>query len=95
MDKLKGALEKAENLSAFEYALLKLNEGELLDVIADFAKQDFDGHFTILSFTTGYKIAFYTPCLDNNDGRNQVAKLPSFKTMKEAMIHAILYHQVF
>jgi hypothetical protein len=83
---------KKESMTTFEYALHKFDEQDLLDVIIDFANQEHDGHFTILSFTTGFKICFGTPCLDNSIGREQVEYLDSFKTIKEAMIHVILFN---
>jgi len=82
-----------EKLSAFEYALLKLNAEELLDVIKDFAKEHHDGHFMILSFTTEYKIAFGTPSY--SDFYQDVMSLKGFKDIKSAMIHAILYQSDF
>ena len=84
-----------EKLSAFEYGLLKLSVEELLDVVADFAKQEHDGHFAILSFTTGYKVAFGTPDLDGGHGRDDVLNLKGCENIKDAMIHAILYQSDF
>jgi len=84
-----------EKQSAFEYALEKLNNADLLQTIVEFANQEHDGHFAILSFTTGYKVAFGTPDLDGGYGREQVMGLKGFKTLRDAMIHAILYHQDF
>lgn len=53
------------------------------------AKDKYDGHFTIFSFTTGYKAAFGTPNLDTGEGREQVNALRHHDTMSEAIDFAI------
>lgn len=45
-----------------------------------------DGHFTIMKFTTCWKVCFFIPNLDTGDGRKEVKDLPSFKSLKEALI---------
>jgi hypothetical protein len=53
------------------------------------ANKKFDGHLTLLKFTTGWKAAFYTPNLDTGEGREQVQNLPSFSTKEEALMWLI------
>ncbi len=62
----------------------------LLNLLKIFANEYQDGHYTIMSFTTGYKIMFGTPDLDSGKGRDRVNQLPIYQTMKEALVWAIL-----
>jgi hypothetical protein len=43
-----------------------------------------DGHFTLMRFTTGWKCMRGTPDLDG-DGRTEVAALPAFGSVREAL----------
>ncbi len=56
----------------------------LLEKLEGIANEDFDGHLTIMKFTTGWKAMFGTPNLDI-DGRAEAAKLKSHKTLKDAL----------
>lgn len=58
---------------------------ELLKQVQRIAETSFDGHFTILSFTTGWKAAFGTVDVDTGNGRDQIWSLPNFRTLKEAL----------
>lgn len=62
---------------------------ELMAAATTLAKQKADGHLTILKFTSGWKVAFSTPDLDVGAGREQVAMLPTFKTLEEALQHLL------
>ena len=78
--------------SAFEYALEKLNNEELLDVLSEFAKENHDGHFTIFSFTTVFKVVFGTPyIMPLSKAYEKLFNLPTGETIREAVIRAILY----
>ena len=44
------------------------------------------GHLTLLRFTTHWKCALGTPDLDHGDGRSQVAELPGFPSLEEALL---------
>lgn len=49
------------------------------------AKEEADGHITILKFTTGWKAAFGTPNFDIGEERDKVAKLTSHPTYESAV----------
>ena len=57
---------------------------DLLQSAVDFANQEYDGHLTIMKFTTGWKILFGTPTMDN-DQRVMLDDLPSKMTLAEAI----------
>ena len=44
-----------------------------------------DGHITIFRFTTHWKIQLGTPDLTAGDGREEVAALPAYTTLPEAV----------
>jgi hypothetical protein len=54
------------------------------------AYKEHDRHYTIMAFTTGYKVAFGTPNLDNGKGRRQVIGCPISETLNDAIIRAII-----
>ncbi len=63
---------------------------ELMTAATTLAKKKVDGHLTILKFTSGWKVALSTPDLDSRGaGREQVAMLPTFKTLEEALQHLL------
>ena len=62
----------------------------LIGIIEHIAANEFAGHYSILAFTTGYKVAFGTPDLDTGHGREQVLKTPSQETLKGALVRAIM-----
>lgn len=53
------------------------------------AEQLYDGHMTIMRFTTGWKCVFGTPDLGNVEERETVWRLPTFRSMSEAVVDAI------
>ena len=57
------------------------------------AEQTEGGHLTILRFTTEWKCGLGTPCLDSSDGRQEVADLPGFPTLREALVQMITHQQ--
>ncbi len=63
----------------------------LLDLLTKLAQQRSDGHYTILRFTTGYKVALGTPHLTSTawDAYFQVQALPQFATLEEAIEHVL------
>lgn len=63
--------------------------GELIEKIEKIASEISDGHYTILKFTSGYKAFFGTPDLDNGNEREKIAKLESFESIEEALVHLI------
>lgn len=62
---------------------------ELMTAVTTLVKKKADGHLTILKFTSGWKVAFSTPDLDVGAGREEVAMLPAFKTLEEALQHLL------
>jgi hypothetical protein len=78
--------EHAKLLRSFEV-------DRLLKLVTLEAKRLHNGHYTILAFTTGYKVAFGTPNIyPLNDGQAfyQVQHMPGFPTLKEALIAALV-----
>jgi hypothetical protein len=59
------------------------------------AQRTHDGHYTILAFTTGYKVAFGTPELYAGWGYDRVLQMPSYSDLAEAIREAILHHICF
>lgn len=53
------------------------------------AGKHFDGHFSILKFTTNYKGLFGTIDLDGLTGRDYVRSLPGFPTLQDALEYMI------
>jgi hypothetical protein len=76
-------------------ALRAFEVDRLLKMFTIEAKKHHDGHYTIFSFTTGFKAAFGTPDLDSSLGREEVDSLPTFRTLKEALIEALVSEPCF
>lgn len=62
----------------------------LLKILAIEAKKHSGGHFTILSFTTHYKVAFGTPDLYGGQGYEQVGAMRGREKLKDAVIDALV-----
>jgi len=95
-----------QKVCAMEVALNKLTEQQLLESVQEIARENHDGHFTIMAFTTGYRVGFYTPDLDvgwNNagagnhesQGRESIRSVPHIEKFKDALVYAIMYEPVF
>ena len=71
--------------------LQQMDVAQLLALVRDEAQCHHDGHFTVLAFTTEFKVAFDTPsALEfGTVGYIQVQTMPGFPT-KAALIHALL-----
>ena len=70
----------------------------LLKLVTLEAKRLHDGHYAILSFTTGYKVAFGTPQIYPGNGGTayyQLQHIPGFPTLKEALIAALVGRERF
>ncbi|MGO4677520.1 hypothetical protein AB4Z40_31980 [Bosea sp. 2YAB26] len=61
---------------------------EVWTMLNDVAKRDFDGHLTILRFTTNWRVGFVTP-----DSRDEVAELAVGSTFAEAAYGALSRHE--
>jgi hypothetical protein len=78
--------DHAKRLRSFEV-------DRLLKLLALEAQRLHDGHYAIFSFTTGFKVAFGTPQIyPINPGTAyvQLRAMPSFPTLKEALIAALV-----
>lgn len=67
----------------------------LVNLVMMIARTNYDGHFTLLSFTTGFKCAFGTPSLDTGEARSQVRRLKIHKTLEDALVDAIINRKSF
>lgn len=64
------------------------NLNELMDECQKIADKEFDGHITILKFTTGWKIVFGTPYLyDKTD--SLVDKYTKYDSLQEGLTDLI------
>lgn len=62
---------------------------QAMRALEDVANTKYDGHYTILKFTTGYKVIFGT--LDMNDeDREYIQKRKGFKSLKDAISYAVM-----
>ena len=59
---------------------------ELMGAVESIAKNYFDGHLTLMKFTTHWKAAWGTPDLDSGDGRFQLTKLNPYPSLRDALI---------
>lgn len=50
----------------------------------NFANKNYDGHLTMMKFTTGWKICFGTPVMDAS-GREEVYVLPQYDSLDDAL----------
>ena len=67
-----------------------LDLNTLIQIVEELAKNEADGHVSMLKFTTGWKVFFGTPNLDIGEEREQVAKLQAFETFSQALEHLII-----
>ena len=71
--------------------LRRFEVDRLLKMVTIEAKRLHDGHFTILAFTTNYKVAFGTPEPEQLEWvGGPIWSMPGFGTLKEALIHALV-----
>jgi hypothetical protein len=66
---------------------------DLLALLRRAAAQFHAGHYAILAFTTGYKVAFGTPeflPFGVSRAAAQVDSMPSYPTLKEALVEALI-----
>jgi hypothetical protein len=87
--------ERDDMLTSEEHTKLlrSFEVDRLLKLVTLEAKRLHDGHYTIFAFTTGYKVAFGTPQISpfhDADAWYQLKAMPSFPTLKEALIAALV-----
>lgn len=58
---------------------------DLLQEIDDIAKAEFDGHYTILQFTTNVRVGFRTPY-----DREDIENVKAFSTLRQALEYAVV-----
>lgn len=56
----------------------------MLEKLEEVAKKHYDGHFTVMRFTTNWRVCFYTA-----EDRNEIANMAEGKTFEEAAAKAI------
>lgn len=75
--------------------LNNLNLYQLFKIIEDIAELEHDGHFTILKFTSGYKVGFNTPDIRTGLDNEKISNMRYFNTLKPALIDLILHRHDF
>jgi hypothetical protein len=80
-----GKITRKDNLALED----GMNFEQVINLATYWAKMKYDGHFTLLSFTTGFKFMFGTPDLDSGEGREEVQNLKSYGTPEEAVYAAL------
>jgi hypothetical protein len=65
----------------------------LLDAVIEIATENYDGHVSLLTFTTGWKVIFGTPDDLGYPGkqRDQLHGIPGFMSLDDALLYAIAY----
>jgi hypothetical protein len=71
--------------------LLQANVSDVLDVVEAHAKEFYDGHYTVMAFTTGVKAMFGTVDLDTGYGRYDLLALPAYPDAHIAMSHMLAF----
>jgi hypothetical protein len=80
----------------FLYEMLSDDDCDAEKLFSMLAKKNYDGHYTIFRFTTGYKAGFGTPDLRAGWSNDILYKTyPTFPTIKEAMLWAIVNDKAF
>ena len=71
-------------------SLVRLRTATLLRMAEEIARAKYDGHLTILRFTTHWKAAYGTPHLYSPAGSAAVANLTPHPSLKLALIHLLV-----
>jgi hypothetical protein len=64
-----------------------------LITLAEMKARDYNGHLTIMRFSTGWKAMFGTPNLDSGEGRKQVSTLKGHESLEQALLYLIIEEQ--
>lgn len=75
--------------------MIKTSEIDIMDLstlvsLAENLANEQDGHLSIFRFTTGWKVMLGTPNLDTGQGREEIKKLKTYKSLKYALASLIL-----
>jgi hypothetical protein len=65
---------------------------KLFEIVDKIANEHYDGHFTLMRFTTHWKAMFFTPDLDTGKGRDAVARVSAGLSAEIAILKAIVRH---
>lgn len=65
-----------------------------LDLLEEIAKRSYDGHVTLLRFTSGWKVVFGTPFMEQ-ENRRILEKKPAKMTLEEAIEHEVFGHRLY
>lgn len=72
----------------------KITQEDALTLLMARAEQisveKYDGHLTIMRFTTNWKVAFGTPDLDGGFGRKEINALQGYSNLCDALLVAIM-----
>lgn len=71
--------------------LLHSSMDEVINVVEVHAREFYDGHFTVMSFTTGVKAMFGTVDLDTGCGRYDLLQLPAYPDAHIALSFALAF----
>jgi len=55
--------------------------------------RDYDGHLTIMRFSTEWKAMLGTPNLDTGDGRRQLRVFKGYESLEDALSYLIIDEQ--
>ena len=58
---------------------------KLLEQVQNIAKAEFDGHYTIMQFTTNVRVGFRTPF-----DREDIENVKAFSTLRQALEYAVV-----
>ncbi len=61
----------------------------LLRQAENIAEQQYGGHLTLMRVNTGWKAMFGAPNFDTEEGRKEMQKLRTFKTLYEALVELV------
>ena len=64
-----------------------------LITLAEMKTKDYDGHLTIMRFSTEWKAMLGTPNLDTGEGRKQVRTIKGYESLEQALLYLIIEGQ--
>ncbi|MBU1023488.1 hypothetical protein KKB99_04280 [bacterium] len=75
--------------------IMQRSESDLrtLITLVEMKARDYDGHLTIMRFSTEWKAMLGTPNLDTGEGRNQVRTIKGYESLEQALLYLIIEGQ--
>lgn len=61
----------------------------LLDKVIEIANDRYDGHVTIMKFTTGWKVVFGTPDFHGTEDYESIRRMPGGRSLDAALWDAL------